>query len=107
MYRYRSVVAVVDAAYHEVGLDVEQPVEGQLVAVGRRTAAAIHFQAFALADETDGNGVERRYAARRGTARAVGRNDDDVAQLLHQGGQHLYALGLRAVIVRDKYQGAF
>ena len=101
---HRGVVAVVDAAHHEVRHTPQQAVHRQLHAVGGCAAALIYVQAFLLVQELHGNIRYGRYAARGGTARAVGGHYDDVSQLLHHTGQFPDALCLYAIVIRDEYQ---
>ena len=51
MQVYRRIVAVVDAAYHQVGLAVEHRMKSQLHTVGRRTGTLVYRQSDILTDQ--------------------------------------------------------
>ena len=51
MQVYRRIVAVVDAAYHQVGLAVEHRMKSQLHTIGRRTGTLVYRQPNILTDQ--------------------------------------------------------
>ena len=68
MQVYRRIVAVVDAAYHQVGLAVEHRMKSQFHTVGRRTGTLVYRQPNILTDQLV---VDRfRYSQRTRTSGA-------------------------------------
>ena len=98
-----SIVAVVDAAHHEVRLPCQQSVQRQLHTVGRRSAALVDGQPVFLFQKSYDDGGEGRYATGSSTSRPVGSHHNDIAQAAHHSGQLTYALCLHAIVVRDEY----
>jgi hypothetical protein len=97
---------MIDAAHNKVRPPGQQSIQSQLDAICGSSAAMVDLQAFLFPQECYIEGADGRDSTRRTAARPVWSHYDDVAKLLHESGQDLYALSFHTIVVRDKYQGS-
>lgn len=101
---HRAVVAVVDAAEHQVGPTGHHLVKGQLDAVDGRAVARPDLYARFLVAQGECERRVGREGAGHARAWPFGCAYDDVAQVAYHFDEAVNAFGLIAVVVGDEYE---
>ena len=96
-----GIVAMVDAAEHQVGLTGNELVESQFDAVHGRTVARPHLHVAHVVPAFQAQGRCRRESTRETGPGTFGGNDKEVAPVFEKAHESFDTIGMIAIIIRN------